>query len=143
MGSSMEADGSPGGMYLCRRTTQLMLLTEASTEAERDRRLRLERRKTSSIHLSVCFPNLLSTSRNHDYWEGTLLAGNFNEARANAELKFRKAEREATSFDRAIAENAAESEKRRIKSANLKELRLKKEAEQLAAGNRGSTKADE
>jgi hypothetical protein len=71
------------------------------------------------------------------------LAGNFDEARAKAELKFRKAEREATSFDRAMAENAAESEKRRTKSAKLKELRLKKEAEELAAGIPGSTKADD
>ena len=37
----------------------------------------------------------------------------------------------ATSLDRAMAEYAAESEKRRTKSAKLKELRLKKEAEVL------------
>ena len=64
MGSSMEADGSPGGMYLCRRTTQLMLLTEASTEAERDRRLRLERRE----NLLNPFVRLLSQSAINE-WE--------------------------------------------------------------------------
>ena len=67
------------------------------------------------------------------------MAGNFDEARAKAEFKIRKAEREATSLDRAMAEYAAESENRRIKSAKLKELRLKKEAEELAAGIPGST----
>jgi hypothetical protein len=71
------------------------------------------------------------------------LAGNFDEARAKAEPTFRKSEREATSFDRAMAEYAAEGKKRRIKSAKLKELRLKKEADELAASLPGSTKTDE
>ena len=74
---------------------------------------------------------------------GQLLAGKIDEARAKAEFKFRKAEREATSLDRAMAEYAAESENRRTKSAKLKELRLRKEAEELAAGIPGSTKADD
>ena len=70
------------------------------------------------------------------------MAGKVDEARAKAELIFRKPERETTSFDQAKAEYAAEREKRRIKSAKLKELRLKKEAEELAGDIPGSTKAD-
>ena len=55
------------------------------------------------------------------------------DVRAKADLRFRKAERAATARDQAMNEYAAESEKRRLKTAKLKELRLAKEAEEQAA----------
>ena len=54
------------------------------------------------------------------------------DVRAKADLRFRKAERAATARDQAMNEYAAESERRRIKTAKLKELRLAKEAEEQA-----------
>jgi hypothetical protein len=56
-----------------------------------------------------------------------LLAENWNDARAKANLKFRAAERQVTVQRRAKAEYEAESERLRIKSSKLKELRLAKE----------------
>ena len=55
------------------------------------------------------------------------------DVRAKADLRFRKAERAATARDQAMNEYAAESERRRLKTAKLKELRLAKEAEEQAA----------
>ena len=55
------------------------------------------------------------------------------DVRAKADLRFRKAERAATARDQAMNEYAAESERRRVKTAKLKELRLAKEAEEQAA----------
>ena len=55
------------------------------------------------------------------------------DVRAKADLRFRKAERAATARDQAMNEYAAEDEKRRIKTAKLKELRLAREAEEQAA----------
>lgn len=55
------------------------------------------------------------------------------DVRAKADLRFRKAERAATARDQAMNEYAAESERRRLKTAKLKELRLAKEAEDQAA----------
>lgn len=63
------------------------------------------------------------------------MADNSKEARARADLKFRKAEREATARDLAKAEIAAETERRNAKSSKLKELRLAKEAADRAAGD--------
>jgi hypothetical protein len=63
------------------------------------------------------------------------LADSSKEARAKADLKFRKAEREATARDLAKAEYAAEAEKRKAKSSKLKELRLAKEAADLTASD--------
>lgn len=54
------------------------------------------------------------------------------DVRAKADLRFRKAERAATARDQAMNEYAAESERRRLKTAKLKELRLAKEAEEQA-----------
>ncbi len=62
------------------------------------------------------------------------------EARAKADLKFRKAEREATVRDLVLAEHAAETERRKAKSSKLKELRLAKEAADLASGNSAPAK---
>jgi hypothetical protein len=58
------------------------------------------------------------------------LGENSKDARTKADLKFRTAERQATAQRRAMAEYEAESERRRIKSSKLKELRLAKEAEE-------------
>ena len=55
------------------------------------------------------------------------------DVRAKADLRFRKAERAATARDQAMNEYAAEDEKRRIKTAKLRELRLAREAEEQAA----------
>jgi len=61
------------------------------------------------------------------------LGDNSKDVRAKADLRFRKAERAATARDQAMNEYAAEDEKRRIKTAKLKELRLAREAEEQAA----------
>lgn len=63
------------------------------------------------------------------------MADSSKEARAKADLKFRKAEREATVRDLVLAEHAAEAERRNAKSSKLKELRLAKEAADLAAND--------
>jgi hypothetical protein len=60
------------------------------------------------------------------------LGDSSKDVRAKADLRFRKAERAATARDQAMNEYAAESERRRLKTAKLKELRLAKEAEELA-----------
>jgi hypothetical protein len=61
------------------------------------------------------------------------LGDSSKDVRAKADLRFRKAERAATARDQAMNEYAAESERRRLKTAKLKELRLAKEAEEQAA----------
>jgi hypothetical protein len=68
------------------------------------------------------------------------LVDSSKEARAKADLKFRKAEREATVRDLVLAEHAAEAERRKAKSSKLKELRLAKEAADLASGNSAPAK---
>jgi hypothetical protein len=60
------------------------------------------------------------------------LGDSSKDVRAKADLRFRKAERAATARDQAMNEYAAESERRRLKTAKLKELRLAKEAEEQA-----------
>jgi hypothetical protein len=61
------------------------------------------------------------------------LGDSSKDVRAKADLRFRKAERAATARDQAMNEYAAESERRRLKTAKLKELRLAREAEEQAA----------
>ncbi|QPC85569.1 hypothetical protein GA830_01550 [Mesorhizobium sp. NBSH29] len=55
-----------------------------------------------------------------------------SDARARAELKFRKTEREASARDIIMAEQSAEAEKRKAKTSMLKELRLSREEAELA-----------
>ena len=54
-------------------------------------------------------------------------------ARARADSRFKKAEEASTLRQKAMAENAAEETARRVKTNKLRELRLAKEAEDLAA----------
>jgi hypothetical protein len=63
------------------------------------------------------------------------------EARAKAELRFKRRSKAETDATRAMDEYVAEGEKRREKTANLKALRLAKEAEEQAATDGGSPKA--
>jgi hypothetical protein len=77
----------------------------------------------------VCYqlaPRSINRARNQS------LGDSSKDVRAKADLRFRKAERAATARDQAMNEYAAESERRRIKTAKLKELRLAKEAEEQA-----------
>ena len=72
--------------------------------------------------------------RDQPIWVGKKPLGDSSkDVRAKADLRFRKAERAATARDQAMNEYAAESERRRLKTAKLKELRLAKEAEEQAA----------
>jgi hypothetical protein len=54
-------------------------------------------------------------------------------ARARADSRFKKSEEASTQRQKAIAETAAEDHARRAKTSKLKELRLAKEAADLAA----------
>ncbi len=59
---------------------------------------------------------------------------NFKEtARARADSRFKKAEDASSQRRKIVAEQNAEENARRIKTEKLKELRLAKEAEDLAA----------
>ena len=59
---------------------------------------------------------------------------NFKEtARARADSRFKKAEEASTQRQKAVAEQQAEEAARRVKTGKLRELRLAKEAEDLAA----------
>ena len=59
---------------------------------------------------------------------------NFKEtARARADSRFKKAEEASTSRQKAVAEHEAEEQARRLKTSKLREMRLAKEAEDLAA----------
>ena len=53
-------------------------------------------------------------------------------ARAGADLRFKKQEEAATVRQKAMAEYAAESDARKVKTDKLRALRLAKEAEDLA-----------
>jgi hypothetical protein len=77
----------------------------------------------------VCYQ---SASRSISWARNQSLGDSSKDVRAKADLRFRKAERAATARDQAMNEYAAESERRRLKTAKLKELRLAKEAEELA-----------
>jgi hypothetical protein len=66
------------------------------------------------------------------YVEEIDLAGKFEEQRAKAELKFKRAE-SAAMRGQAMAEYEADAKATRSKSAKLKTLRLAKEAEEQAA----------
>lgn len=55
------------------------------------------------------------------------------DARAKAELKFRKADREAGLRELRVAEQLAEAERRKNKTLLLRELRLARDAAELAA----------
>jgi hypothetical protein len=78
----------------------------------------------------VCYQ---SASRSINPARNQSLGDSSKDVRAKADLRFRKAERAATARDQAMNEYAAESERRRLKTAKLKELRLAKEAEEQAA----------
>jgi hypothetical protein len=78
----------------------------------------------------VCYQ---SASRSINRARNQSLGDSSKDVRAKADLRFRKAERAATARDQAMNEYAAESERRRVKTAKLKELRLAKEAEEQAA----------
>jgi hypothetical protein len=78
----------------------------------------------------VCYQ---SASRSINPARNQPLGDSSKDVRAKADLRFRKAERAATARDQAMNEYAAESERRRVKTAKLKELRLAKEAEEQAA----------
>ena len=54
-------------------------------------------------------------------------------ARARADSRFKKSEDASTQRQKAMAETAAEDQARRVKTSKLKELRLAKEAADLAA----------
>ncbi len=54
-------------------------------------------------------------------------------ARARADSRFKKAEDASTQRQKAVAEQQAEEAARRVKTGKLRELRLAKEAEDLAA----------
>ena len=77
----------------------------------------------------VCYQ---SASRSINSARNQSLGDSSKDVRAKADLRFRKAERAATARDQAMNEYAAESERRRLKTAKLKELRLAKEAEEQA-----------
>ena len=64
---------------------------------------------------------------------GNVVAANSDEARARANLKFKKSQQAATTRDKMLAEHAAEADRQRAKTAKLKALRLAKEAVDLAA----------
>jgi hypothetical protein len=61
------------------------------------------------------------------------VTGNSKKSRAQAEMSFSKTQTQSLALNRILSEHDAVSQAREEKTARLRELRLEKEAEELAA----------